>query len=467
MFSLSPDRARLHHLGDRSSQDLDPGRWNEFLFEILVPDAWTRVLSYLATKEPRPVSFDGWPQPCEDARDPLNKALEKVFSTIARESLPLWPTEKSYVTSKEGFLYAGADDAVLREALHEVGAPVVYVPHQLQQEAEALFIGRILRPAHLSNFLRGVADKAKSWKLKTKHTIVEYLLSEPGFVDYGGIPVFPFMDGNYRSIDDGLTFIHRDDFEKKLFNRQDSHNLDIEKLSTATKLALKQGCDHSTLHPSVCYRSASSLKEHFVTSVLKDQPKEGDSIVLSGEAAAFVSKVWTWISMRSIDLLDENVSCLWLLPLSNGHHRKIKPQHPTSKVYFAPSGQYGDLMRQLDAKSAAKALPLLVTHDSGLVPASVSLLVQASDVTSTLLIEDGSNMLSFIQWLNGTFPMVEGVSDRERQLIAKSLEYGLSKSLSSADREAILAILRNLKIFQNLLWGLEKGKMFVAYFHVC
>ncbi|TVY36879.1 Sacsin [Lachnellula occidentalis] len=459
MFSLSPDRARLHHLSDRGTQDQNPAKWNGFLFKELVPVAWTQVLAYLAVLHPGQPAFEKWPQNIDGTRDHLSNALEDVLSVIERESLPLWPSSVGYVSSNDGLLYTGISDEALRESLQEAGAPVVYVPQQLQQNAQRLFEGNILGPETLCCFLRAVGNKAKLWSDETRHRIAEYLLTGPGFNDYGGLELFPYMDGSHHSIDDGITFIHRDDFEKSLFRLQESQNLDLEKFSEATQLFLKQGCENSSIHPSICFYSADSLGNYCRSTIFRKLPQDQDAIVLPQEAAAFVSNVWTWMLIRDIDVLDTKVSGLWLIPLSNGRHRKIKPGTSASQVYIAPEGVSGDLMRKIDSESSNKLLPLLDTRPSGLVPQSVSILLRNPDAKSILFIEDGSNLGSFLKWLHQTSPMLDGVADKDRTLVAKLIVSDLPKMLTPAECETVSGAVRKLKIFQKVSWTLEKNRM--------
>jgi sacsin len=80
--------------------------------------------------------------------------LENVLNIVEEYSLPLWPSDVGYVTSKAGYLYTGVHDEALRNALREAGAPVVYVPQRLRDRAEDIFKGRVLRPHRLCHFLR-------------------------------------------------------------------------------------------------------------------------------------------------------------------------------------------------------------------------------------------------------------------------------------------------------------------------
>ncbi|TVY68700.1 Sacsin [Lachnellula suecica] len=457
LFSLSPDRARLHHLGDRSTQDEDPARWNAWLLQDLVPNAWTKALSRLAQLYPNQPAFERWPKDLNGIQSPLNNALTRVIESIEKNALELWPTDSGYLASTESLLYTGVDDPDLREALREAGAPIVYVPQTLQQEAEKVFKERILQAQHLCHFLAGKQTEVTSWSNRTKHKLLEYVLSEPGFTDYDGIELFPFMDGIHRSIGNLVVFVHRDSFEEGLFNLDNSRNLDLKQLSGATQLVLKQGCERSNIHPSIRYRSASSLADYCKRKIYQKIPEEVDMTILDEETVAFVSKTWTWLSLHGIDVQSDEIFCLWLIPLSNGMYRKAKPLNSNSQIYFAPMGELGDLMWTLDAKSTTKPLPLIDTH---LLPGqSSSNLLENSKLVPSLCIKDGASVVSFLEWLQGTTPLLDHVPDKQRHLIAKLVASKLSEPLSFEDRGTVIGILTDLKIFQKLSWVLQKGAM--------
>jgi sacsin len=268
------------------------------------------------------------------------------------------------------------------------------------------------------------------------------------------------MDGVHRSVGDGPAFIDRDDFEKALFSLDDSRNLDIEKLSATTQLALRQACESPAIHPNICYRTAISLREYCARHIFKTVPQNQDMVVLDGESSAFVSKVWTWIEMRKIHPFHDNISCLWLLPLSNGHHRKIKPSSSSFQIYFAPAGETGELMRELDSKSSRKPLPLL--HTSLLSSNSVLSLLESPRAASDLFIESGSSIVAFVKWLHGTYPRLDDVSDKHRQQIAKLIASNLPDQFNLSERTILVSVLRHMKIFEKVSWNLVKGKMFVT-----
>lgn len=459
LFSISPDRARLYQFSDKSAQDQDPANWNKWLLQGIVPAAWTKLLSYLADLNPEQPTFEKWPQSLQDDRDPLNNTLEKVTGIIEKKSLALWPTDVGYKTAEGGILSTGLESISLRNALREAQAPVVYVPNRLQQISQIIFKDRILSPMSLCTFLRSVKGNIKSWRNRTKHDILEYLLSKPGFIDYDGLDLFPFKDGTYRSIGDSIAYVHRDGFEESLFCLEDFRNLDVGKLSKSAQQALKRGCESSKIHPSIRFRSASCLREYCTSTIFSKVAKDQDFAMLDKGASEFVTKAWTWISMRGVGILDQDISCLWLLPLGKGYHRKLKPKGSSSQVYFAPPGEINDLMRRFDAKLSSKQFPLLDTRQSEL-----TMVTKSEGIMSTLWVQDCRRMVFLLQWLQQTWTLVDHITDEERVLISKIVALQSPQELLEPDRGGVIEALSHLSIFQKVSWKVVGDKMFVIHF---
>ncbi|KAE9364465.1 hypothetical protein N431DRAFT_474055 [Stipitochalara longipes BDJ] len=460
-FSLSPDRARLYQFSDKSAQDQDPAAWNTWLLEDPVPAAWTRLLSYLAGVYPEQSTFEKWPQNLYDAKNPLSNALEKVLGIIEAQSLVLWPTDVGFKSAKDALLGTGAESNLLRNALREAQAPVVNVPERLQNISENIFKDRILSPQSLCAFLRGVNTQIKFWSSQTKQAILEYLLSKPGFIDYDDLDLFPFKDGTYRSIGKSIAYVHRDNIEEALFNLEDFCNLDLGKLSISTQQALRRGCETLKIHPSIRYRTSSCLKKYCMSTIFR-VANDQDFIVLDKVAAETVAKVWTWISRRGIHILDPDISCLWLLPSSNGRHRRVRPAQLTSEVYFAPPGEGGDLMMKFDAKMFLKPLPLLDVGQPGVAPVFLSMITNSEDVMSTLLVKDARRMVFLLRWIQLTWDLVDNITDEERLLIVKLVALHSHHELPEVDRRASVKSLSHLPIFRRVSWNAVGDKMVSA-----
>lgn len=470
LFSISPDRARLYQFGDKSAQDQYPAKWNKWLFQGPVPAAWTKLLSYFGDLYPDQQAFDIWPQELQDTQEPTSKALEQVMGIIDKESLALWPTAVGYRTAKTALLGTGAESMPLRNALREEAqAPVVFVPERLQKLSRSIFKDRILSPESLCAFLGGVKGQTKLWSQQTKHEILEYLLSKPGFIGYGGLDLFPFKDGTYRSIGIGehMAYVHRDSFEETLFSPEDFCNIDLGKFSESTQQTLKRGCELSNIHPAIRYRSASCLKQFCMSSIFKNVAKDGDFVALEEEAARVVRKVGTWISMRDFFRTGfQEISYLWLLPLSNGRYRRVKPKGAFSMVYFAPPGEVGDLMRRLDARMSSKLFPLLDTEHSRIDPSFLSIITKSEGVMSNFCVQDSRRMVFLLQWLQRTWALVDHITDEERLLITKLVVSHSPQELPEPDRGAVIEALKHLPIFQKVSWKAVGDKMFVIHFRV-
>jgi sacsin len=461
LFSISPDRARLYQLDDKSAQDRDPGKWNTFLFQSLIPAAWTKLLCSLADHYPGQPFFEKWPQTLDDTRDPLNNALENVVAIIGKESLPLWPTSIGHKAAANSLLSRGAESVRLRTALQEAGAPIVFIPERLRDLSQKLFKGRILSPHSLCTFLRSVSAQINLWSNLTKHEILEYLFAEPGFTGYGGLDLFPFEDGTYRSVGETNTFVHRNRLEEDIFSLEGACNLNIQNFSASAQQALKRGCQNSNNHVGIRYRSARHLREYCMSFVFNDVAKEKDFVILNERAAATAAKIRTWISDRGFCIEDPDISCLWLLPVSNGSHRRIKPKEASSQVYFAPSGDIGDLMRRFDAHMTSKPLPLLDMGPLGLT----SIDRRGQFMMSNLLIQDATRIVPLLQYLKRIWDLVEDITEKDRLLISRAVASYSPQELSSTELETLIEVLRHIPIFQKVLWKAAENRMFVLFFY--
>jgi sacsin len=460
LFSISPDRARLYQLKEDSSQDQSPAKWNDWLLHGPVPMAWTKLLSHLAHIHSDQSTFQWWPQYTDSSHGVLSNALDNVVDIVAKECLPLWSTEVGHVTAMDGLLNIGDKSIALRQALEEAKIPVIYVPDRLNYRVEHLFNGQILSPQRLSIFLMNKNNHVKNWSLSTKKAILEYILSEPGFTEYSSIELFPFKDGKYRSITDHAAFVHRKEFEMGLFNLQDDHNIDFDKLSDGTISVLKNGCKSLTMHKSIRHRSASDFRDYCLKYVFSKIPGEQDMVYLDAEAVAFVSRAWVWIVEQRINILGI-ISDLWLVPMTNGCHRKIKPRDSTSETIFAPVGSMGDLMRTFDIQSSSKIKPLLDTSPTGLGTRAREHLLAAARSDLSLLIRNGGNMIDFAQWLYQIRTVVNSASDEDKAKVVRAIASNLPTSLPQLDRKAIGNAIGALRIFKKVSWKAEGDKMYV------
>ncbi|KAH8668095.1 hypothetical protein BGZ60DRAFT_451451 [Tricladium varicosporioides] len=450
VFSLSPDRARLHQHDDRNIQDRFPGLWNDYLLRDLIPLSWTKLLTYLAELYPSDCAFERWPHSMDDSHNPLGASLASVLNHIEENSLAVWPTEAGYKVVSDCFLATGNETAALKEALQKALVPVVYVPSKLHSYVKNNFSGRMLDAQHLYTFLKGERIRIRQWDEKTKIHILEYLVSQSRNHDYGGLELFPFEDGVYRSLEDGVVYLHRDEFERDLFDREKGRNVDLDKLSPVAKSNLKDACNRKTGNPSLQYRTEQDFSDYYKGKVFHQIPMDSDMIYLDEEISALVEKAWTWLRKRSISTLHECCSDLWLLPLTNGQYRKIVPSTLSPPIFFAPPSQEGDIMRKLDAESDLQEPTMLDT--AVIAPFSLQVLMEGQHFRTDLRINDCKNMMCFADWLHRMRSIIDNTTDDIKNRIINILSMNISGSMTVNSREEIARELADLQIFRRISW---------------
>lgn len=254
----------------------------------------------------------------------------------------------------------------------------------------------MLSPRTIGSFLATANTQSISWSVITKHQLLEYLLSEPEYTEYGAAELFPFEDGVFRSIQERHAFVHRNDLEKELFCRASSRNIDLNQTTSISQRALRDGCAGSTLHSSIRYRNVQDFRDYCMSAVFRDLPSNQDTVVLSKESASFFSEAWNWLHERNIDVLENAITDLWLLPLTSGRHRKIRPLSSPCEIFLAPTGLHGDFLHQLEAsKASLHFAPLLQIGRTGLGSETLDVLTKATSSNQILQTRNANVMADF------------------------------------------------------------------------
>ena len=120
LFSLSPDRARIHDSSDSGVQDQLPARWNEWLFARPIPTAWVNMLLHVAQRDPKRAAFAKWPLTVANHNDVLHGMIQKVLQIVQDRSCRIWYTDLGYTSSNLGLLANGDESPALRRALRDV-----------------------------------------------------------------------------------------------------------------------------------------------------------------------------------------------------------------------------------------------------------------------------------------------------------------------------------------------------------
>lgn len=452
---MSSDRAQLHGIGDSSVQYPLPGEWNYWLFDSLIPAAWTNLLVYLARKYPDHSAFEMWPKAQEDANHILHLIEKKVLRIVEQKNYEVWYTDLGYVTLRSGLVTKIENSSVMREALNEAGVPVIYLHDALLSSVKTTCKVEYLKPQTLCDRLEWGQEQLRLISENAKQILLDYVISDPYFHEYGAVELFPFEDGTYRAIDETTAFIHRGEDERLLFQLEQSRNIELQKLSERTLQILQKGCFASSLHSSLRHRSTYDLKTYCLQTHFKTFDSTKDLISVDENTSGFISKVWEWIVTRHYSILDDNISCLWLLPLSDGRYRKIKPSDASFDTIYATPGELGDFLRYLADINVDSNKPIIQAND--LSPHSIHHLTNATKKDPSLFIKTSGSLEDFMLWLSeirGVFNVV--ATDDDRWLLHRLLALRLSLC---KDLNTISNALRGLEIFQRVVWKAENGQM--------
>jgi sacsin len=452
-FSLSPDRARIHQNSDSSIQDPLPGQWNEWLFDTLVPAAWANLLKYLAEIHSDQSAFGRWPR-SQDTKNLLQHIDTKVVQILAHNNYPIWYTELGYVTLENGLLATGKESPVLRKALNDAGVPVIYLPDELRWLVESTCKPENLSPPTLCERLEQRSKLMRALSEATKQTLLDFIISNPEFDGYGTVELFPFEDGTYKAIKDITAYVHRDDAEQLLFLLEPHNNIDLKRVSASTVQLLRTGCNKSSLNRSLRHRSTKDLRAYCLKTYFKQHDPTQDAVLVDKDTMDFIRKVWDWIVATGYSVLDAAISCLWLVPLTNGQYRKIKPTKSTARTIYARTGELGHFLKSLANFNSHRNKPIIQT--SGLPHQLLDLLSEAIEKEPSLMIMDGNILEDFMLWLSAISEVFDQVSDEEKWRLHELLA---SRLALCKDPKIISNALSVLKVFERVSWKAENGQM--------
>jgi sacsin len=448
LFSISPDRAKLS-VEDPNITDHKPSYWNNFLFKEPIPAAWSSLLSFIAVNHQTLSTFEWWPRTSRDSRDPLKDVVTLVVDQIRKHDLAVFPTVAGYRTVKEGLLGTGKEDLSVRNALDEALVPMIRAPPEIRASIKYLFLNRMISPASVSSQLNGVLNQVARLSNASKDTILEYLITGKEKVAHEGLEIFPFEDGHYKSVSNGSAFVHRSDDEASFFAMQPSANIDMKKLSSKTSLALHEMCSKKFPACTLKYRSVQDFAE-FCLSYIFDGASLDDDVLALAIEPQLIAKAWKWINVQVSTLQEPVIASLWLLPLSDGTYRKLKPLDPSCAAMIAKKGELGNLLHVMDRSPKSRAPVLLDLERSGLKHGNKLLMASGTLVALSLLHSD--NPIDLTEWLRDNAGLVATLCDKEKEIILAHLAKLLPGSVRPADRAKIRAAIQSLMIFKKLMW---------------
>lgn len=454
LFSLSADRSRLHGLDDGGVQDHRPKEWNKFLFEQMIPRAWAKLLWNICLSFPTENHFHLWPTNTSDTHQLWYGLCRAVVEQISQKHLPVWFTDVGHVALKDGLLAPEETQSKEKMAFREAKVPVIFAASHLLDEARQRTESRILQPRTLYECLRRLESFDKLTK-QSRLVLLEILLKEISLTDLGVLEIFPFEDGNFRSLKLPPVFLHRDDFEKELFAQQSETSINTNQLSSsASKLLHKVAKKGNQM---VRYRTPEDLRDYFLIHVANGS---GDIIWLDEDILSVLEQIWTWILRYCKKRLPlSTLGPLWLIPLHGSAVRKLVPRDTSNFVTWFRAGGVNDLSLKIFASNPGNALKILA--DNTLSAEVVQFLISSADQEPSLHIKDGSKFENFVDFLTQDRSVLQTAAEDVKRSVLRTLGQ-LLWSRSRVNQNSVCTKLKSLCLFKAVQWPVKAMDLSVA-----
>ena len=443
-FSISADRSRLHGLDDKGVQDHRPKDWNKLLFDEMIPTAWAKLLGNICQNCPTENHFHLWPTKRSDTRELWYDVCSAVVDHVSQNHLPVWFTEVGHVALESGLLASEEIQLEEKMALRESKLPVIFMVRRLFDEALQRAGSRKLQPWTLYECLRRI-ENFGSVSSQSRLVFLEILLLEVPLPDLGALEVFPFVDGNFRSLRTSPVFLHRDSFEKALFTKQMENSIDTDRLSDrASKLLHEQVRKDEQL---VRYRTPEDLRDYFLNHIVNGS---GDVISFDADRMSALQKVWDWVLRYSRDRLPLSaLGPLWLIPIRGSGVRKLVPLDASSSVTWFHPGEVKDLSLKISALDTGSALKILA--DGELSEMILQCLRCCTDHEPSLLIKDGNKFENFLELLAQSRDLLQIAAEDVKASVLCTLRT-LYWSRSQTNTDFLFNTLKSLYLFKAVEW---------------
>ena len=259
LFSITPDRGRLSSSGQTPGYEDMEVKWNHFMFEHCVAEAWAALLLCRKASSWREEGFDSWPKIHDSPTEPWLKLDEFVLRQVINENLQVWNTTHRCVTASEGqfTMKGGKTDIGYAQAFHCIGLPVIYPPSNLLEKTE-LLASRLSKPLvrvaphTVRRFLRSQSNTAVPESVSTmvlQYSLLDAVDQECSgdaksaiYAELAGLSLWPTVSGGRVSLTEGNLMLPRNIEELKLFelSRSDS-TIDIRMLTNVIEPCIRRG----------------------------------------------------------------------------------------------------------------------------------------------------------------------------------------------------------------------------------
>ena len=342
LFAIGPDRARL------GFDDLEV-RWNRYMFEVCVTDAWSRLLEFRKSKSPTAERFSFWPKNelLYKPEDPWTALGIWIVDLALREYKILWNTTGGYcVPFEEALFTASKDDgARYQESWAGIRLPGVILEPSLLELLKARAKNQSLSPTMLSphsvrTYLR------KDIPIPDRHIdfVLEYCLLDiirnnytrdtlwTACHDLCSIRLWRMLNGNLDNIPRSRpALLPRDDSELQLFKRcRPDSTLAMDKFTPKVQVVMSGTILHT--NTIARFRRLKDLEADWPNLFQPTTSSTSNADIGLRDVAddPLFRNIWTWILARFAQeqqKIPASLDNLWLLPLRGERVRRLNPVH--------------------------------------------------------------------------------------------------------------------------------------------
>ncbi|KAL8786962.1 MAG: hypothetical protein Q9195_007974 [Heterodermia aff. obscurata] len=474
LFSITPDRGRLSSSGQTPGYEDMEVKWNTYIFEHCVANAWAALLQTRNTTSWREEGFSLWPR-VEDAPTEIWTKLDGfLLHKILSADLKVWNTAHGCVSASEG-LFANSEDQVAltyAPVLENVKLPAVVLKPSLLRKAiktaeQAKRPLQHITPSavrsHLRTNISAIPDRVPP--LVLEYCLYDAINDRPAnhvrhaiYDSMKSIPLWPTVGGNLKSFADCTLILPRNNEELTLFepSRPES-TLNSRNITEPVKARILQDVS-SRLLANVKLRTLGDLKIDWPNVYqISNVPLLSNDLsqLRETEYDETLKRVWTWIESRYQEekTFPEAISELWLLPIEGNLIRRCMPGLDRQPMLIAEESD--ELHEILSAhRSTVKAYTesAQMLDCSAISQKAVQLIrVQASTIPAFSATSAG-DALSLIHWLATNVELVWLISEPEKlatvlqKLVEKRIK-GRLKAIDSTTLSRTANELRKLPLF--------------------
>ncbi|KAG8928980.1 hypothetical protein FRC02_006144 [Tulasnella sp. 418] len=274
VFALTSDRQRLRNAQekvDAKSREQLLIEWNRYIFNSIVPQAWSNLLQILVQAKPNLNIYSAWPSISSvsnigDAAYWNNVPINLLQVAASRA---VWPVMKGgYFMLGDVMIADGSQsESTVIQALLAANVPISQVPNHLIQLA-AIPPGKhrssIMSPATVASFLKTRIPFLERLCKKDRDAISEYISSGDSLQLFSTLPLFTNVSGTLVAINLSKVTILANEEEADLFSTQEPNMLGLEDIPPVTRRLILRSNSFTRVSDSQIiqylqrFRSASS-----------------------------------------------------------------------------------------------------------------------------------------------------------------------------------------------------------------